>query len=744
MAEAAGAEESRAHQPANAIQSLLAENDIEGEIRDAAAIPLPASPAHSLVEEINREQPVPSQLHTIPPNAVEVDPNSLLRPPARYMDFSHVRNQPSTDPTFASYRGRVRLLARYMPKLKIVSTNKCRSPYSGRMACFDFASQSFKASRVTHFPSRIDSQNAVREAQLSIFKNILPTTTLRLLLVEDLSPLLINLLGDAFQMSPEFFEEHLRSSGYQFEDEGNTSNAWGTDAALKGFGSIGWHRPASALLDSNGRNLLLEGKGWSTQCANCSLLHLFDPTTNIFRRVWDLSSDPNIVASSSKPTPTALEEKATFWTRRVGNCKIVVMLLDPLQIIQPRIDNTLYDPENHSLCPLLPMRMRGPSLLISHGNLSVDQEIAILRNSLTPKSTMKVLEDWFDQGDHMGSHPCPHPMEALVTIIHGDVINLTEVIRSTLEDIREKSASRSVLQVEEHVLHWRSSLNRFRYELARLQRRLLTFSRLIHKGTESRVGTDQSWTTDSGPDTLGTDGSRDLVEDASIQIKETLEEVDGLFNALRAEMAIADSRRGIIEAESVSKLTELAFVFIPLTFAASLFSMQIHQLDSPVPLSSFAAASVIILSISYTMRLTIRSPRVAEFKRTCFRLAREEAGIPDSRPLGTSQLLRWALLQIQPVVFWFAKVLFPIVAALITMGALSTPLILLWNRRSNFGYSAVITVVVLPINAVVTWMLLRALMQILDFSWKKTWRKRWFRESDDEEDGLEIVTGKKT
>lgn len=48
------------------------------------------------------------------------------------------------------------------------------------------------------------------------------------------------------------------------------------------------------------------------------------------------------------------------------------------------------------------------------------------------------------------------------------------------------------------------------------------------------------------------------------------------FGALMSSMAIVESQRAISQAESISRLTELAFLFIPLGFAASFFGMQLQ------------------------------------------------------------------------------------------------------------------------------------------------------------------------
>lgn len=64
---------------------------------------------------------------------------------------------------------------------------------------------------------------------------------------------------------------------------------------------------------------------------------------------------------------------------------------------------------------------------------------------------------------------------------------------------------------------------------------------------------------------------------------ELLNHVEGLkdrtertFGALMSSIAIVESQRAISQAESISRLTELAFLFIPLGFATSTFGMQIQ------------------------------------------------------------------------------------------------------------------------------------------------------------------------
>lgn len=78
-----------------------------------------------------------------------------------------------------------------------------------------------------------------------------------------------------------------------------------------------------------------------------------------------------------------------------------------------------------------------------------------------------------------------------------------------------------------------------------------------------------------------------------------------------ANMSVVESKRGTAEAESVTKLTQLAFLFIPLTFSASIFSMQVKELDaSRKSIAAFFILAIIITTASYALRLLIRKRKL--------------------------------------------------------------------------------------------------------------------------------------
>ena len=60
-----------------------------------------------------------------------------------------------------------------------------------------------------------------------------------------------------------------------------------------------------------------------------------------------------------------------------------------------------------------------------------------------------------------------------------------------------------------------------------------------------------------------------------LEVKGLTERAGATFQAIMATMAIVESQKAIAQAETISKLTNLAFFFIPLTLSASIFGMNI-------------------------------------------------------------------------------------------------------------------------------------------------------------------------
>lgn len=105
-------------------------------------------------------------------------------------------------------------------------------------------------------------------------------------------------------------------------------------------------------------------------------------------------------------------------------------------------------------------------------------------------------------------------------------------------------------------------------------------------------------------------------QDISLQIEDLMRKLQAASISLTSNMSLLDSRRSIAEAHSITKLTELAFFFIPLTFAATLFGMQVKQLESRAPLSTFILLGVTLSALSYLVRLALRSTWLRDLRQT--------------------------------------------------------------------------------------------------------------------------------
>jgi hypothetical protein len=198
-------------------------------------------------------------------------------------------------------------------------------------------------------------------------------------------------------------------------------------------------------------------------------------------------------------------------------------------------------------------------------------------------------------------------------------------------------------------------------------------------------------------------------------------------DSLRAEMQIVDSRRSIAEAESISKLTELAFVFVPLSFVASLFGMQIHELHNGVLLYQFLLVASGFVVMSYAVRLSIRNARIIDSKDKAFIQIREDSQLQYNEPIPTHKFLVWfgrttgsaVYSTIKKTIIAFAS----LVLILMAIGIPLSPIIMLWLRRIDKGFSAVITVLVLLLYIPLVYSVLISIYGDFDFSPKATLRE---------------------
>lgn len=264
------------------------------------------------------------------------------------------------------------------------------------------------------------------------------------------------------------------------------------------------------------------------------------------------------------------------------------------------------------------------------------------------------------------------PYEGLVRIVLHDIDDLTMIIRASLDDIEEQSISLSPVQLQEHARYWRPLLGRYKLELRQLHKSISDLTKFLDSDTDL-----------SGPTTE----FKKSITLALNQLTVARNEVEDAHNALRAELQIAEARRSIQEAESVAKLTELAFLFIPLTFAASLFSMQVRELQSIPPASYFVATALAFVAFAYLIRLIARSSAIKQRKRRVFVLVRRHADLSDGEDPSTRQFVSWLVSHhIKDFII------------LLIGGLLTIPIVFLWRAKLNTGYSAMIKLILLPMD----------------------------------------------
>lgn len=202
-------------------------------------------------------------------------------------------------------------------------------------------------------------------------------------------------------------------------------------------------------------------------------------------------------------------------------------------------------------------------------------------------------------------------------------------------------------------------------------------------------------------------------QELSKTIKQMSDRLERTSALLTTNMALLESRRSINEAQAVSRLTELAFVFVPLSFATSIFGMQIEPFADPVPLRSFFIVAVVVTMFAYFMRMTMRSQWLAYLKirmRQDVRRYAESHGIPlptRSIPifLAGQWIGAWIGLCIKKVmktarrtwrriwVFFGFLILF----VLLNGSVSGIPLAILWTQDLNPGIQCGVSIAILMI-----------------------------------------------
>ncbi|KFG85934.1 hypothetical protein MANI_114355 [Metarhizium anisopliae] len=194
-------------------------------------------------------------------------------------------------------------------------------------------------------------------------------------------------------------------------------------------------------------------------------------------------------------------------------------------------------------------------------------------------------------------------LDPLFQIVQQDMLGLLKLLNNVLQSITLEVLDDDIM--EERLSIWRQLIARAQLELPEIRRAMeKTFTFL--------QATDAERADASGQSGVAPKEWQDLF----MQIEDLMRKLQAASISLTSNMSLLDSRRSIAEAHSITKLTELAFFFIPLTFAATLFGMQVQPREGRAPLSTFILLGVTLSALSYLVRLALRSTWLRDLRQT--------------------------------------------------------------------------------------------------------------------------------
>jgi hypothetical protein len=308
-----------------------------------------------------------------------------------------------------------------------------------------------------------------------------------------------------------------------------------------------------------------------------------------------------------------------------------------------------------------------------------EQTISMLGSNLaSANSTYTDLTSWLESTH--GVQPNNADMNlltGLLWIIHRDVIGFLYFVNTVLEEIGLNATDDYIIQ--KRLAHWRNLITRFQAELPAIRLSIKNFFDFLNQFQSLEQ-------------------ARDFMSTTLERIDEVIIQNEKSYAALRADMALLESKRAIDQAESVGKLTELGFIFIPISCIAALFSMQVKPLSEPAPLYSFVVVAVLTICLIFGIRLAIRSTALIEYRRETSRRIRLYTKLPPGAPIPTRTFIFYMLRDHRLYLTVLKPLWGPLGGFLLTILAITAgmlPIIFLWvrNKGMDVSYKSTLTVI---------------------------------------------------
>ncbi|KAL9099121.1 MAG: hypothetical protein Q9163_005334 [Psora crenata] len=222
------------------------------------------------------------------------------------------------------------------------------------------------------------------------------------------------------------------------------------------------------------------------------------------------------------------------------------------------------------------------------------------------------------------------PLGSLFEILRQDMEDYLLLINLTLSELKQNMLESSVLMHGQ--IRWRQLILQSDVQLQEMESSL---TKMAHFAKYIKVNHEE----DENHKWSKEPRLRALIQ----RIKDQARQNEQFTTSLMAAMSIVESERGIAEAHGVTKLTELAFFFIPLSFSASIFSMQVKEINSGnVSIWVFFPVAAAVLILAYSMRLAIRSWFVSRKRDQLRSNILEYSAIAVGERIPTRAFLSWA------------------------------------------------------------------------------------------------------
>ena len=305
------------------------------------------------------------------------------------------------------------------------------------------------------------------------------------------------------------------------------------------------------------------------------------------------------------------------------------------------------------------------------------------------QSTTEALQNWLVSApisETKGYRNRLGPGSMVFRIAHQDTMGLLQLMRSVVTEIDQASND---IELQETALQWRCRLDEFRALLIDLESSLRSFVDFLY--------TDEPAASKNSPPKLDTDPIGYLLNDALGAIELHEQRITQVYSSLTSKTQISDSHRSIAEAETVTRLTELAFLFIPLSFSTSIFGMQF--VSGSTSATTYIAVALALTSGAYLLRFIINRTteqrsnleRSISYRITAYAKLRPGSRIP------TRTFVQWLVHVVKQYLLRFWQLSFLGSTALIM---LVIPLPIIWTSSLNMGLQIALSCLLISIPTI--------------------------------------------